>query len=315
MTETSPVLITGCSSGIGRACARRMHRSGMVVYATARKQETLDELAEEGVRTLRLDVTDEDSMRAAVDTVEAEHGAIGALVNSAGFAASGVVEEVELPEMRQQFETNLFGLARLSQLALPAMRAAGTGTIVNISSIFGRYAVPGGGFYQASKHAVEALSDALRLEVADFGVKVVLIEPGPVRTTEFGSTYVANLQPRSEVYEDFRRRTTEYFNAIYTGNRRTLAGTFTLEADDVARAVEGALRARHPRARYPVGLLARSTLALRRLSPDSVFDNLFVRRMFPAPKRTARRVSVPAGQASPNASRPAGGRPTSEDSR
>ncbi|MFI1799999.1 SDR family NAD(P)-dependent oxidoreductase [Streptomyces sp. NPDC020379] len=290
MTSPIPVLITGCSSGIGRATARRLHRAGMAVYATARRPGTLAELTAEGIRTLALDVTDEESMRAAVAAVEAEYGAVGALINSAGFAVSGVVEEVGIEDMRRQFETNVFGLARLSQLVLPGMRAAGTGTIVNVSSIFGRYAVPGGGLYQASKHAVEALSDALRLEVADFGVRVVLIEPGPVRTTDFGATYVANFRPVSEVYADFRRRTAEYFDAIYTGSRRTLAGTFTIQADDVARAVERAVRSSRPRARYPVGFLAHSTLALRRLAPDAVFDNLFVRRAFPVPRKSTRPV-------------------------
>ncbi|MEU4464996.1 SDR family NAD(P)-dependent oxidoreductase [Streptomyces sp. NPDC024017] len=295
MTTPLPVLITGCSSGIGRACALRMHRAGLTVYATARRPETLTGLAAEGIRTLRLDVTDEASMRAVVDLVEAEHGSVGALVNSAGYAMSGVVEEAEPDDMRRQFETNVFGLARLSQLVLPAMRAARHGTIVNISSIFGRYAVPGGGFYQASKHAVEALSDALRLEVADFGVRVVLIEPGPVRTTDFGATYVANLKPVSKDYDDFRRRTAEYFDAIYTGSRRTLAGTFAIQSDDVARVVERAVRSARPSARYPVGFLARSTLALRRLAPDVVFDNLFVRRAFPVPRNEARRQAPAAG--------------------
>ncbi|MFI2631825.1 SDR family NAD(P)-dependent oxidoreductase [Streptomyces collinus] len=290
-TDPNPVLITGCSSGIGRACALRMHRAGMLVYATARRPETLAPLAAEGIRTLRLDVTDEESMRAAVDTVEAAHGPVGTLVNSAGFAASGVVEEIGLPEMRRQFETNVFGLARLSQLVLPGMRAAGRGTIVNLSSIFGRYAVPGGGFYQASKHAVEALSDALRLETSGFGVRVVLIEPGPVRATNFGATYVDNLPSVGEVYDDFRRRTADYFEAIYTGSRRTLAGTFTVEADDVARVVTRAALARRPRARYQVGFLARSTIALRRLAPDVVFDHLFVRRAFPVPRGSAGRTA------------------------
>ncbi|GAA1897328.1 oxidoreductase [Streptomyces durmitorensis] len=300
MTTPLPVLITGCSSGIGRACALRMHRSGLTVYATARRPETLAPLAAEGIRTLRLDVTDEASMREVVDLIEAEHGSVGALVNSAGYAMSGVVEEAGLDDMRRQFETNVFGLARLSQLVLPAMRAARRGTIVNISSIFGRYAVPGGGFYQASKHAVEALSDALRLEVADFGVKVVLIEPGPVRTTDFGATYVANFKSAGKDYDAFRRQTAEYFDAIYTGSRRSLAGTFAIQADDVARVVERTVRSARPSARRPVGFLARSTLLLRRLAPDVVFDNLFVRRVFPVPRDEARRgarAATPIGEA------------------
>lgn len=283
-----PVLITGCSSGIGRACALRLHRAGHAVYATARRPETLAELAGLSIRTMALDVTDEESMASAVAKVEAEHGAVGALVNSAGYAMSGCIEEASLAEVREQFETNVYGLVRLSQLVLPAMRAHGGGTIVNISSIFGRYAVPGSGFYNATKHAVEALSDSLRNEVADFGVRVVLVEPGPVRTTRFGATYVANLRPVSGTYETFRRESAEYFEAIYTGSRRTLAGTFAIQSDDVARRVakvvaKGA-RGSRPRARYPVGLLAHSTIALRRLTSDVLFDHLFVRRLFPVPR-------------------------------
>ncbi|MBH5337829.1 SDR family NAD(P)-dependent oxidoreductase [Streptomyces pactum] len=285
MTTPSPVLITGCSSGIGRATALRLNRAGHLVYATARRPETLADLATAGIRTLRLDVTDEESMRAVVGTVEAEHGRVGTLVNSAGYALSGVVEAAGPEEIRRQFETNVFGLVRLTQLVLPAMRAAGSGTVVNISSIFGRYAVPGSGYYNATKHAVEALSDALRLETAAFGVRVVLVEPGPVRSTEFGTTYVANLGDAGRDYEEFNRQTTDYFDAIYGGTRRTLAGTFAIDADDVAKRIEKIVRSRHPRARHPVGFLAHSTLALRRLAPDVVFDNLFVRRLFPVPRR------------------------------
>lgn len=289
MPNPSTVLITGCSSGIGRATALRLNRAGHIVYATTRRPETLADMAVAGIRTLRLDVTDEESMRAAVGTVQAEHGTLDVLVNSAGYALSGVIEEAGIDEVRRQFETNVFGLVRLTQLVLPAMRAAGSGTIVNISSIFGRYAVPGSGYYNATKHAVEALSDALRLETAAFGVRVVLVEPGPVRTTEFGTKYVAHLEPAASAagrdYQEFNRETIDYFDAIYTGTRRTLAGTFAIDADDVARRVEKIIRGTHPRARYPVGFLARSTLALRRLAPDVVFDNLFVRRLFPVPRR------------------------------
>ncbi|WFB06676.1 SDR family NAD(P)-dependent oxidoreductase [Streptomyces sp. LX-29] len=285
-TPTS-VLITGCSSGIGRACALRLHRAGHQVYATARRPDAIKDLAGAGIHTLPLDVTDEESMRAAVAEVEAAHGSVGALVNSAGYALSAVVEEAELDEVRRQFETNVFGLVRLSRLVLPGMRAAGSGTVVNVSSIFGRYAVPGSGYYNATKHAVEALSDAMRLETAAFGVRVVLVEPGPVRSTEFGAKYVENvrnLKLAGRDYEEFRRQTVDYFNAIYGGGRRTLAGTFAIQSDDVARTVERILRTARPRARYPVGFLAHSTLALRRLAPDSVFDNLFVRRLFPVPR-------------------------------
>ncbi|MDT3395895.1 SDR family NAD(P)-dependent oxidoreductase [Streptomyces sp. B1866] len=298
----TPVLITGCSSGIGRATALRLHGAGRAVYATARRPETLRDLAAAGIRTLQLDVTDEDSMATAVAKVEAEHGAVGALVNSAGYALSGAVESASPEAVRAQFETNVFGLVRLTQLVLPAMRARGAGTVVNVSSIFGRYAVPGGGFYHATKHAVEALSDALRLEAAPFGVRVVLVEPGPVRTTEFGAKFAGQLGDGGSggtdrtgaqggddgPYGAFHRQLADYFDAIYTGGRRTLAGTFAIQADDVAAVVAKALRAPRPRSRYTVGFLARSTIAFRRLAPDVIFDNLFVRRQFPVPRAPGR---------------------------
>jgi NAD(P)-dependent dehydrogenase (short-subunit alcohol dehydrogenase family) len=282
MPAPRTALVTGCRSGIGRATAIRLHQAGTTVYATARRPESIADLQAMGMRTLRLDVTDEASMCDAVELVVKEHGAVDALVNSAGYGLSGAVEEVPLAEVRRQFETNVFGQTRLSQLVLESMRAQRYGTIVNLSSVFGRYAVPGGGFYHATKHAVEALSDALRLETAGFGVRVVIVQPGPVRT-EFGDTYVGHLAGDGGVYEDFRRRNAEHFEAIYHGTRRTLAGMFLIEPDDVARVIERAVASRWPRARYATGLLARSTIALRRFAPDVVFDNLFVRRLFPIP--------------------------------
>ena len=189
MTDTTSraVLVTGCSSGIGRATAERLAVSGWTVYATARKPETLSELEARGCRTLALDVTDEGSMRAAVAAVEGEHGAVGALVNNAGYSQSGAVETVPMEKVRQQFETNVFGLVRLTQLVLPAMRAARAGKIVNLSSMGGKLVFPGGGFYHATKYAVEAISDALRFEVKGFGIDVILVEPGLIRTS-FGTT-------------------------------------------------------------------------------------------------------------------------------
>ena len=178
MTAAGSVLITGCSSGIGQAAALALHEAGRTVVATARNPDTLSGLAARGLRTLALDVTDESSMRAAVDAA----GPIDVLVNNAGYGLYGTVEQLPMAEIRRQFETNFFGLVRLTQLVLPGMRAAGGGRILNVSSMGGRATLPGGAFYHASKYAVEALSDALRMEVARFGIHVVLIEPGPVRT-------------------------------------------------------------------------------------------------------------------------------------
>lgn len=193
---TTAVLITGTSSGIGRATALRLAaRPDLTVYATARRPETLAPLAGAGARTLALDVTDEESMAAAVKTVEAEHGSVGVLVNNAGYGAYGTVEETDLAEVRRQFETNVFGLARLTQLALPGMRAAGHGRIVNVGSMGGRLVFPVAGYYHASKYAVEALTDALRFEAAPFGIKVSLVEPGLIRTA-FGGTAARTLAAR-----------------------------------------------------------------------------------------------------------------------
>src|SRR3954451_14708409 len=178
MTQPTTVLITGCSSGIGRATAERLAGAGWDVYAPARKPETLSELEARGCRTLALDVTDEASMRAAVEAVEGEHGAVGALVNNAGYSQSGAIETVPMEKVRAQFETNVFGLVRLCQLVLPGMRRQRAGRIVNLSSMGGKLVFPGGGFYHATKYAVEAISDALRFEVKGFGIGVVLVEPG-----------------------------------------------------------------------------------------------------------------------------------------
>src|SRR5262245_17245934 len=187
------VLITGCSTGIGRATAEHLAAKGWTVYATARKPDTIRDLAQKGCKTLALDVCDEGSMRAAVDTVERAEGAVGVLVNNAGYGQEGVFEEVPMAEVRRQFETNVFGLVRLTQLVLPGMRRQGWGKIVNVSSMGGRLTLPGGAFYHATKYAVEAISDALRVEVKGVGVDAIVIEPGPIKT-QFGDTAVDRLR-------------------------------------------------------------------------------------------------------------------------
>src|SRR3984893_17896850 len=164
------VLITGCSSGIGRATASRLAGSGWTVYASARRPETIADLRDAGCRTLALDVTDEESMRAAVDFVEQAEGAIGVLVNNAGYSQSGAIETVPLDAVRRQFETNVFGLVRLTQLVLAKMRDQRWGKIVNVGSMGGRLSFPGAGHYHATKHALEAIPDALRFESRGVGV-------------------------------------------------------------------------------------------------------------------------------------------------
>ena len=274
-------LVTGCSSGIGRATALRLHRAGFAVYATARRVDTLDELAGQGIHALALDVTDDASMVAAVKRVEADHGAVRVLVNNAGHELVGPFEEVSMADVHRQFETNVFGLIRLTQLALPRIREHGEGRIVNLSSIYGHFAVPGGAFYDATTHAVAGLSDALRLELAPFGVRVIQIEPTATRTALISNAVWAGSSTDGP-YAELHRRLDRWHADVWGPRPRTIGGRLAVGPDDVARAIERAVTARRPRARYPVGVLAHGLFLLRRSLPDPAFD-AFVRGQFPTP--------------------------------
>jgi NAD(P)-dependent dehydrogenase (short-subunit alcohol dehydrogenase family) len=278
---TATVLITGCSSGIGRATALRLVGAGHTVVATARRVETLAPLVEAGCRTLSLDVTDDESMRSAVERAEADTGGIDVLVNNAGYSQSGALETVPIDRVRAQLETNVVGLLRMCQLVLPGMRARGRGTIVNMSSMGGRLTLPGGGAYHASKYAVEALSDALRYEVAGFGVRVVVVEPGLIRT-EFGETAAASVAAAGP-YADFDREVAKGTRRVYTRGPLARLGA---GPDAVARTIEKAIAADRPRARYVVTPSARVLLTARRLLPDRGWDAL-LRAQFPSPARPA----------------------------
>jgi NAD(P)-dependent dehydrogenase (short-subunit alcohol dehydrogenase family) len=271
------VLVTGCSSGIGRATAERLARAGWTVFASARRVESLEGL--EGCRTLQLDITDDESMRAAVDAIEREHGAVGVLVNNAGYSQSGAVESVTIDEARRQLETNVLGLMRLTQLVLPGMRRQGSGRIVNVSSMGGRLTFPGGGWYHASKHALEALSDALRFEVEGFGIDVVVIQPGLIRTG-FAEAAVGSIAvDPDDPYARFNQAVGAATAGAYEGGlARVLGGG----PDTVARAIERAISARRPRTRYRVTASARLFLTLRRLLPDRGWDALLA-RSYPKP--------------------------------
>jgi NAD(P)-dependent dehydrogenase (short-subunit alcohol dehydrogenase family) len=271
------VLVTGCSSGIGRATAERLARRGWTVYASARRPEALEGL--QGCRTLQLDVTDDASMRAAVERIEREEGAVGVLVNNAGYSQSGAVESVSLADARRQLETNLFGLARLAQLVLPGMRRQGWGRVVNVSSMGGRLTFPGGGWYHASKHAVEALSDALRFEVQGFGVDVVVIQPGLIRTS-FAEAAVGSIEQEEEgPYARFNAVVGAATAGVY---ENPVARRFGGRPEDVAEVIERAVAARRPRTRYRVTASARLFLTLRRLLTDRAWDRL-VGRTYPRP--------------------------------
>ena len=276
------VLITGCSSGIGQATASRLAAGGWTVYATARSVDALAGLAASGCRTLPLDVTDEASMRAAVETIEAEHGAIGVLINNAGYSQSGAVESLPVDRVRRQFETNVFGLLRLCQLCLPGMRRQRWGRIVNVGSMGGRLTFPGGGAYHASKYALEALSDALRFEVAGFGVDVILIQPGLIRTgfAEAASRGIAGIAAPEGPYGAFNAAVDRATADAY--EKGPLGRWFGGSPDDVARAIERALRRSSAPARVPVTWSARILMGLRSWMSDRAWDRL-VAGSFPRP--------------------------------
>jgi NAD(P)-dependent dehydrogenase (short-subunit alcohol dehydrogenase family) len=275
------VLITGCSSGIGHATASRLAGSGWKVYASARRPETIEDLREAGCRTLALDVTDDQSMRAAVDRIEQAEGAVGVLVNNAGYSQSGAIETVPLDAVRRQFETNVFGLVRLTQLVLPRMRAQRWGKIVNVGSMGGRLSFPGGGHYHATKHAVEAISDALRFELRGFGIDVILLEPGLI-ATEFGETATASITDvrgsEEDPYARFNATVGAVTKGAYDGPMRLLGAG----PERVARVIERSITRRRPPARVTITPSAKITIATRRMLPDRVWDAA-MRRQFPQP--------------------------------
>ncbi len=273
------VLVTGCSSGIGKATALRLVKGGAVVYASARKTADLAELEAAGCRTLALDVTDAASMQAAVATIERDAGVVGVLVNNAGYSQSGAVESLPMDKVRRQFETNVFGLLRMCQLVLPGMRAQRQGRIVNIGSMGGVFTFPGGGAYHATKHALEALSDALRFEVAGFGIGVSLVQPGIIKTG-FAEAVAHGLADDAEgPYREFNTSVVKATANAYAGGPLARLGGVP---DDVAAVVEKAIRARNPRARYPVTWSATALMSLRRWAPEAAWD-AFLRGSFPRP--------------------------------
>lgn len=264
MSDPGPILITGCSTGIGRSAAEHLAAHGHTVYATARRLETIADLERAGCRTLRLDVLDEDSMSAAVGVIEAEHRAVGALVNNAGYAVSGAIEAVSIDAVRQEFETNVFGYVRMAQLVLPGMRRNGRGRIVNVSSVAGRVTMPGAGAYAASKYAIEAISDALRFEVRGFGVRVIVIEPGPIRTA-FTSAANSALPTGGGPYD-------VYHAAVAKADAETDESFIAGKPEQVATAIERAITAQRPRPRYRVTPISRVLPVLRGGLGDRAFD-------------------------------------------
>ncbi len=265
------VLVTGASSGIGEAAVRALLAQGHCVHAGARRVAKMAPLREAGAVVHALDITDKASVNGLVAAILEKEGRLDVLVNNAGFGVYGAIEEVSIGEARGQFEVNLFGIARLTQLVLPTMRAQGGGMIINISSMGGRVYTPLGAWYHASKHALEGWSDCLRLEVAPFGIRVVIIEPGAIET-EFGEVAVVPLLERSGdgPYGELARR-------MAAATRRTFSSGKASPPSLIADLIVKVIRSPRPKTRYVAGYLARPVMLARRFLGDRFFD-LMIRR-------------------------------------
>lgn len=264
------VLVTGASSGMGKATARLLVQSGYRLYCAARRLDKMDDLRSLGAVPIALDVTDDSSLRACIQTITEQEGRLDILVNSAGFGSHGAIEEVPIEDARYQLEVNVFGAMRLVQLALPLMRAQGFGKIVNLSSVGGKLAGPLGGWYHASKFALEGLSDSLRLEVKDFGIDVILIEPGAI-ASEWGAIANANLLKTSG--HGPYRPMAEKFSAVIRDSEAKAT-----DPQAIAELIKKAVQSRRPKARYAKGHLARPILLVKSLTSDRMMDWIITRQ-------------------------------------
>ncbi len=260
-------LVTGASSGIGEATVLRLLEAGYRVYAAARRLDRMEGLATQGALLQPLDLTDDASIVAAIDRIRAEHGRLDLLVNNAGYGSYGAIEDVPMDEARRQVEVNLFGLARLCQLATPMMRAQKSGTIVNVGSIGGRFGEPFGGWYHTTKFAVEGFSDCLRLELRPFGVRVIVIEPGAI-LTEWAAIAWQSLIERSGAsdYAPYARRHAAMLSGAGDG------GWLPSPPDVVAKGIVRVAAARNPRARYAIGGGAKIFMFLVDILPTRALD-------------------------------------------
>ena len=263
------VLITGASSGIGKETAKQLVEGGYTVYTAARRVEKMEDLKELGCVPLKMDITSDEDVTAVVDRIREERGGVDILINNAGFGTQGSIEETSLKDARYQFDVNLFGLARLTQLILPYMRENRFGKIINISSVGGKIYAPLGGWYHATKHALEGWSDCLRTEVAQFGIDVVIVEPGAIGT-EFNDVLVGPMLERSGEgpYRELAHGFANYLREMES--RPNGSSPPSVIADTIVKA----LNARRPKTRYAAGKLAKPILFARRWTSDRTFDRL-----------------------------------------
>lgn len=264
------ILITGATSGIGSQTAQYLSKKGHIVYGAGRRADKLEQLKAFGVHGVKLDITDEQSMLAAVDEIISTEGRIDVLVNNAGYGSFGAVEDVELAEAKQQFEVNLFGLARLTQLILPHMRKQRSGKIINISSMGGRITTYFGAWYHATKYALEGFSDALRMEVKEFGIDVILVEPGGIKT-DWGSIAADHLadSAKNGPYKLAAQKAADGMRKLYNGKMMS-------DPIVIAKIIAKAIATKKPRARYLIGFGAKPLVFLHTILPTRLFDYLIM---------------------------------------
>jgi NADP-dependent 3-hydroxy acid dehydrogenase YdfG len=262
------VLITGASSGMGKATAKRLISEGHIVYGAARRIENMQDLIAFGGHSIKMDITKEEDISSTVGQIISEQGRIDVLVNNAGYAAYGSVEDVSMADGRAQMEVNLMGLIAITQRVLPHMRKQRSGNIINISSIGGKVCFPLGAWYHASKFAVEGFSDCLRLEVKDFGINVSVIEPGVI-VTEFEDVMTQPMLDRSKggPYE-------KYANLVADAQRRVQKTGSKTSPDIIAKLVSKAMNSANPKTRYSGGDYAKLLLFLRKWLSDKTFDKV-----------------------------------------
>ncbi|BBE31250.1 short-chain dehydrogenase/reductase [Tepiditoga spiralis] len=273
------VIITGGSSGIGKSTVLKLLENNFTVYTGARNIDKMKDIEKKGAKISFLDVTQEETMKKFVEKVISKEKRIDILINNAGYGSYGAVEDVPIEEAKRQFEVNLFGLARMTQLVLPIMRQQRSGKIINISSVGGKIWMPMGTWYHASKHAVEGFTDCLRNEIKQFGINAILIEPGAINTS-WGKITVDNLRKRSEngAYKKIANIIADSFYNIYEVKKSGLS------SDKVAEVIIKSIKSNKPKARYAVPFQAKMLLFLRRLLNDNTFDSLLL-KFFKIPKK------------------------------
>ncbi len=270
--EAKVIVVTGASSGMGKDFALSLLKKGHIVYGLARRVEKMQDILEAGGKAIAMDVTDEAQIQKAVDQIIAEQGRIDVLINNAGYAVYGTVEEVPIDTARRQFEVNIFGLASLTQKVIPVMREQRRGRIINISSMGGRMYTPMGAWYHATKHALEGWSDCLRLELQAFGIDVVIVEPGGI-ATEFTDVFKQQLQgdtengPYAEALQKILQSTTE----MNAKGQLSPPGVITALIDK-------AVHSNKPKTRYVAGAFAKPMIFMRKYFGDRFFDRMLMKQ-------------------------------------